>query len=149
MVVLRRRVRERKGKPEEINSIYDLDGDPEGTEVPVYAFVIGESSIDTRETLNQGIDVGRRAQERKGEPQEINSIYDLNGNEEGAVVPVYAFVFDESSIDKRETQYQGLDEVTQDYDSMYTQLTRGTYQELDLHGREEEHHYQTPERGKK
>ena len=56
-------------------------------------------------------------------------------------------VHDESSNERREALYQGLDVGTQDYVSMYTQLRGGTYQELDPRGREEEHHYQRVKQG--
>ena len=60
-----------------------------------------------------------------------------------AEVHIYDVVGDNTtSIDGRAGLYQGLDVGTQDYVSMYTQLRGGTYQELDLKGREEEHHYQ-------
>lgn len=50
----------------------------------------------------------------------------------------------------REALYQQLDERTQDYCSVYAQLTRGdTYQELNPWSREMEHHYQTVNQGKK
>ena len=140
---------DRAGERHEISSIYDLNGDEDVKEDRVYAFVLDESPIGNTETLNQGLDVESGcAQERKEEPQEINNIYELNDNEEAKEDHVYAFVLDESSISTRETQYQELDVKTQDYVSVYTQLTGGTYQELDLHSREEEHHYQTAEGGR-
>lgn len=53
----------------------------------------------------------------------------------------------ESSNERREALYQGLDVGTQDYESMYTQLRGGTDQELDPRGREEEHHDQRVKQG--
>ena len=44
---------------------------------------------------------------------------------------------------RRAVLYQGLDVGTLNYVSEYTELKGGTYQELDLKGREEEHHYQS------
>ena len=59
-----------------------------------------------------------------------------------AEVHIYDVVGDDNtSIDGRAGLYQWLDVGTQDYVSMYTQLKGGTYQELDLKSREEEHHY--------
>ena len=49
---------------------------------------------------------------------------------------------DDAPFDGRAVLYQGLDVKTLDYASEYTELRGGTYQELDLKGREEEHHYQ-------
>ena len=49
---------------------------------------------------------------------------------------------DDALIDGRAVLYQGLDVGTLDYVSEYTELRGGTYQELDLKSREEEHHYQ-------
>ena len=73
--------------------------------------------------------------------QERSGIIELGGGtvKEGD----YDVVGGDTSIDGRAELYQGLDVGTQDYVSMYTQLRGGTYQELDLKGREEEHHYQT------
>ena len=62
--------------------------------------------------------------------------------EEGAKFHTYNVVGDDTSIDGRAGLYQGLDVGSQDYVSEYTQLKGGTYQELDLKGREEEHLYQ-------
>ena len=56
----------------------------------------------------------------------------------------YNYVDVENSAEGKETQYQELDVKTQDYVSVYTQLSGGTYQELDLHSREE-NHYQRKE----
>ena len=62
--------------------------------------------------------------------------------EEGTEVHIYDVVGDDTSIDGIAVLYQGLDVGTLDYVSEYTELRGGTYQELDLKGREEEHHYQ-------
>ena len=59
-----------------------------------------------------------------------------------AEVHIYDDVGDDTSIDGSAVLYQGLDVGTLDYVSMYTELRGGTYQELDLKGREKEHHYQ-------
>ena len=68
-------------------------------------------------------------------------------NEEGTKkVHTYDVVGDDTSIDGRSALYQGLDEGTLDYVSEYTQLRGRTYQELDLRGRVEEHHYQRANR---
>ena len=62
--------------------------------------------------------------------------------EKGAEVHIYDVDYDDTCIDGRAVLYQGLDVGTQDYASVYTQLRREIYQELDPRGREEEHHYQ-------
>ena len=62
--------------------------------------------------------------------------------EEGTEVHIYDVVGDDTSIDGKVVLYQGLDVGTLDYVGEYTQLRRGTYQELDLKRRKEEHHYQ-------
>ena len=58
----------------------------------------------------------------------------------------YEYVNDESSTDGRVKvyQYQGLAARTQDYPSVYNQLSGETYQELDPQGREREAYYQRP-----
>ena len=89
-------------------------------------------------------DTNAQTQERRD--QERSGIIELGGataKEEGKEVHIYDVVGDDTSIDGRAVLYQGLDVGTQDYVSMYTELRGGTYQELDLKGREEEHHYQT------
>ena len=64
-------------------------------------------------------------------------------NEEGTKkVHTYDLVGGDISIEGRAVVYQGMDVGTLDYVTEYTQLRGGTYQELDLRGREEEHHYQ-------
>ena len=62
--------------------------------------------------------------------------------EKRAEVHIYDDDYDDTCIDGRAVLYQGLDVGTQDYASVYTQLRREIYQELDPRGREEEHHYQ-------
>ena len=62
--------------------------------------------------------------------------------QKGKEVHIYDDVGDDTSIDGRAVLYQGLDVGTLDYAGEYTKLRRGTYQELDLKSREEEHHYQ-------
>ena len=54
----------------------------------------------------------------------------------------YEYVNDESSPHRRVAVYQELVARTQDYLSVYNQLSGETYQELDSQGREHEHHYQ-------
>ena len=83
--------------------------------------------------------INAQTQERSG----IIELGEATVKEEGTEVHIYDVVGDDTSIDGRAELYQGLDVGTQDYVSMYTQLRGGTYQELDLKGREEEHHYQT------
>ena len=99
-----------------------------------------------------GVVLRRRALKKEEFPeinaqtQERSGIIELGGatvKEGGTEVHIYDVVGDDTSIDGRAELYQGLDVGTQDYVSMYTQLRGGTYQELNLKGREEEHHYQT------
>ena len=59
-----------------------------------------------------------------------------------AEVHIYDDVGDDTCIDGRVVLYQGLDVGTLDYVREYNELKGGTYQELDLKSREEEHHYQ-------
>ena len=105
--------------------------------------------------LTAGIITGvvlRRTALKKEKSSEINAqtqgrsgIIELGGStveEEGTEVHIYDVVGDDISIDGTVELYQELDVGTQEYVSMYTQLRGGTYQELDLKGREE-HHYQT------
>ena len=106
--------------------------------------------------LTAGISIGvalrRKVQQRKREmpqsqraPQE--RLDSTNATEEDNTKNyTYYNVGDDTSIDGRAGLYQGLDVGTLDYVSMYTQLKGGTYQELDLKGREEEHHYQRTHR---
>ena len=60
----------------------------------------------------------------------------------------YEYVNDESSTGGRVASYQGLVARTQDYSSVYNQLSGETYQELDSQGREHEHHYQNANQGR-
>ena len=105
--------------------------------------------------LTAGIVTGvvlRRRALKKEKSSEINAqtqgrsgIIELGGatvEEEGTEVHIYDVVGDDISIDGTVELYQELVVGTQEYVSMYTQLRGGTYQELDLKGREE-HHYQT------
>ena len=88
----------------------------------------------------------RKHTEGNGETQERSGIIELGGamvEEEGTEVHTYDVVSHDTSIDRRVVLYQGLDVGTLDYVSEYTELRGGTYQELDLKGREEEHHYQS------
>ena len=62
--------------------------------------------------------------------------------QKGKEVHIYDVVSDDAPTDGRAVLYQGLDVKTLNYASEYTELRGGTYQELDLKGREEEHHYQ-------
>ena len=98
-----------------------------------------------------GVVLRRRALKKEDFPQvnaqtqERSGIIELSGGtleEEGTEVHIYDVVGDDTSIDGRAELYQGLDVGIQDYVSMYTHLRGGTYQELDLKEREEEHHYQ-------
>ena len=87
----------------------------------------------------------RKHTEGNGETQERSGIIELAGatvEEEGTEVHTYDVVSHDTSMDGRAVLYQGLDVGTLDYVSEYTELRGGTYQELDLKGREEEHHYQ-------
>ena len=67
--------------------------------------------------------------------------------EEGTKDQTYDVVDEECSIVGRAVVYQGLDVGSQVCDSVYTQLEGGTYQELDLQRKEEEHHYQRVDNG--
>ena len=83
--------------------------------------------------------------QRRVQHQQNSSITKCGrGTEEqkGKEVHIYDAVSDNALIDGRAVLYQGLDVGTLDYVSEYTELRGGTYQELDLKGREEEHHYQ-------
>ena len=76
----------------------------------------------------------------KGETQEMNRALEMSGatEEEGINIHTNEYAEQESSTEGR---YMGLDAETLDYASVYTQLGRGTQQELDPQGREEEHYY--------
>ena len=89
-------------------------------------------------------EINAQTQERRD--QERSGVIELGGataKEEGKEAHIYDVVGDDTSIDGRAELYQGLDVGTLDYVSEYTELRGGAYQELDLKGREEEHHYQT------
>ena len=87
----------------------------------------------------------RKHPEGNGDTQERSGIIELGGatvEEGGTEVHTYDVVNKDTSIDRRAVLYQGLDVGILHYVSEYTELRGGTYQELDLKGREEEHHYQ-------
>ena len=83
----------------------------------------------------------RKHPEGNGETQERSGIVELGGATEEEEVHTYAVVGIHTSIDGRAVVYQGLDVGSPDYVNVYNELKGGTYQELDLKGREEEHHY--------
>ena len=62
--------------------------------------------------------------------------------DESTEIHTYDVVGDDISIDGRVAMYQELNTGNLDYVGEYTELRGGTYQELDLKGREEEHLYQ-------
>ena len=82
--------------------------------------------------------------QRRWEPQEMNGTIQIGrtAEEDYSNDYSYEYVNDESSTDGRVALYQELVAGTQDYLSVYNQLNGKTYQELDLQGREHEHHYQ-------
>ena len=87
----------------------------------------------------------KRMLSQRNAPQQKGSITKSSkaGKEEEATeIHTFDVVGDDASIDGRVAMYQELDMRNPDHVSMYTQLRGGTYQELDLKGREEEHHYQ-------
>ena len=95
--------------------------------------------------------LGRKAHKKETPPQRIvqhqqNSSITKCGRsteeQKGKEVHIYDAVSDDAPIDGRAVLYQGLDVGTLDYVGEYTELRGGTYQELDLKSREEEHHYQ-------
>ena len=95
--------------------------------------------------------LGRKAHKKEMPPQrrvqhQQNSSITKCGRateeQKGKEVHIYDVVNDDVPIDGRAVLYQGLDLGTLDYVSEYTELRGGTYQELDLKSREEEHHYQ-------
>ena len=98
-----------------------------------------------------GVMLGRRAWERKGDSPdrkvESKGVSSTTEEEEGTKDHTYDVVDEECSIVGRVVVYQGLDVGSQVCDSVYTQLGGGTYQELDLQGKEVEHHYQRVDNG--
>ena len=86
----------------------------------------------------------RKHLEGNGETQERSGIVELGRATEEEEVHTHAVVGIHTSIDGRAVLYQGLDVCSPDYVNVYNELKGGTYQELDLKGREEEHHYQRP-----
>ena len=99
-----------------------------------------------------GVVLRRKVQRRKREtPQSQGARKERIGStnateDDGTKNYTYCNFGDDTSIDGRAELYQGLNVGTVDYVSEYTKLRGGTYQELDLKGREEEHHYQTTHR---
>ena len=85
----------------------------------------------------------RKHTEGNGETQEKTGIIEMSGATEEEVHN-YANMNVYTSIDGRAMPYQELDVDTPDYVNVYNELKGGTYQELDLKSREEEHHYQRP-----
>ena len=103
------------------------------------------SAIATGVALRRRALKKRKHTEGNEETQERSGIIELGGatvEEEGTEIHTYDDVSHGTSIDGRAVLYQGLDVATLDYVSEYTELRGGIYQELDLKGREEEHHYQ-------
>ena len=93
----------------------------------------------------------RRAWETKrnlphgnGEPIDRNGTIEKGRatEEEGTLYHIYDTMDDESSIDGREAVYEELDVGTQDYMSVYAELRKEIYQEVDPQGMEKEHNYQ-------
>ena len=87
----------------------------------------------------------KRMLSQRNAPQQKGSITrssKVAKEEEGTEVHTYDVVGDDTSVDGRAVLYQGLNVGTLDYVGEYTELRGGTYQELDLKGREEEHLYQ-------
>ena len=87
----------------------------------------------------------KRMLSQRNAPQQKGSITRSSNaakEDEDTEVHTYDVVGDDTSIDGRAVLYQGLNVGTLDYVGEYTELRRGTYQELDLKGREEEHLYQ-------
>ena len=109
------------------------------------AFLGFIAAITTGVALRRRVLQKRKHPEGNGETQERSGIIELGGatvEEEGSEVHTYDVVSHDTSMDGRAVLYQGLDVGTLNYVSEYTELRGGTYQELDLKGREEEHHYQ-------
>ena len=95
-----------------------------------------------------GVVLGKRVQKRKVElpkTMQLSSSSVETGEmaEEvyDTVDHIYDIVGEQSSIDSVAIRYQKVDVENHNYSNVYTQRTVGTYQELDLQGREE-HHYQ-------
>ena len=87
----------------------------------------------------------KRMLSQRNAPQQKGSITQSSKaakEDKGTEVHTYDVVGDDISIDGRVVPYQELNTGNLDYVSEYTQLRGGTYQELDLKGREEEHLYQ-------
>ena len=95
--------------------------------------------------------LGRKAHKKETSTQErvkhqqnssITKFGRVTEEQKGKEVHIYNVVSDDAPIDGRAVLYQGLDVKTLNCASEYTELKGGTYQELDLKSREEEHHYQ-------
>ena len=86
----------------------------------------------------------RNLPNRNGEPIDRNGTIEKGRatEEEGTLYHIYDTMDDESSIDGREAVYQELDVGTQDYMSVYAELRKEIYQEVDPQGMEKEHYYQ-------
>ena len=87
----------------------------------------------------------KRMLSQRNAPQQKSSITRSSTaakKEESTEVHTYDVVGDDTSIDGRVAMYQELNTGNLNYVSEYAKLRGGTYQELDLKGREEEHHYQ-------
>ncbi len=95
--------------------------------------------------------LGRKAHKKETPPQRrvkhqqnssITKFGRVTEEQKGKEVHIYDVVSDDAPTDGRAVLYQGLNVKTLNYASEYTEVRGGTYQELDLKGREEEHHYQ-------
>ena len=122
----------------------------------IIADVMVASVLLTLLGLTAGLSIGvvlrRKVQRRKRDtPQSQGASQERIGStnateEDGTKNYTYYNVDANTSIDGSAVLYQGLNVGTLDYVGEYTELRRGTYQELDLKSREEEHHYQTTHR---
>ena len=124
----------------------DYVGVTAGVTVLVLLILLGLTvGVATGVALRKRAVKKRKHPEGNGESKERSGIIKLGGatvEEEGTEIHTYDVVGDDTSIDGRAVLYQGLDVGTLDYVGEYTELRRGTYQELDLKSREEEHLYQ-------
>ena len=87
----------------------------------------------------------KRILSQRNAPQQKGSITkssEAAKEDEGTEIHTYDVVGDDTSIYRRAVLYQELNTGNLDYVSEYTELRGGTYQELDLKSREEEHLYQ-------
>ena len=123
----------------------DYVGVTAGVTVLVLLALLGfTAGVTTGVVLTRRALTKKKHPERNGETQERSGIMELGGATEEEEVYTYAVVGVDTSIDGRAVLYQGLDVGTPDYVNVYNELKGGTYQELDLKGREKEHHYQRP-----